>query len=41
MDLFGVITFVQDREVKLLESVALLFGVFSVRDTMDRMLKRS
>jgi hypothetical protein len=39
MDLFGVVTFVHDIEVRLSESVTLLEEFFGVRNVMDRMLR--
>ena len=39
MDLFGVVTFVHDIEVRLSESVTLLQEFFGVRNVMNRMLR--
>ena len=38
MDLFGVVSFVHDIEVRMSGSVTLFEEFFSVRDIMDRML---
>ena len=38
MDLFGVVSFVHDIEVRMSDSVTLSQEFFSVRDIMDRML---
>ena len=38
MDLFGVVSFVHDIEVRISDSVTLFQKFFSVRDIMDRML---
>jgi hypothetical protein len=39
MDLFGVVIFVHDREVRMSDSVTLFQEFFGVRDIMDRMLE--
>jgi len=39
MDLFRVVSFVHDIEVRMPESVTLLEEFFGVRNVMDRMLR--